>query len=471
MDIPRLSTLQALLMILKAREAAPKRGYFYRSWMTVVQCVQMGKDLGLDEHFDDHDIGRQCEFSTAECQLRSRIWQTVFVCESMVGTPQGRHDLSVDLDSVDLNVPRPIPGGDESEYHVSRNFTYLARIVRNIRKMLTIYKRLRKTKDWGVNPEFQQLEHDLNSYLAELPADMTISYPPDSSPPYLPSSFIGNLHSYYYLLLILYHRPVLSFLDPTANAAQWKHHMMICYNSAKALCRLQEATLNTYGLVDLQSMQRGFSFTMYAGLQCIVLHLVSGASGDSCPHRRTYFFFPLFYLPVCFTSQLTTFQVAIVSPDPDLNSDAREFFQRHMRLMETVMEAWQMPDLEKQIDAVREAFSADVRRPFVLKPSFPYGSPHPSTQSSPPRANMGYQPPVNRPGSMDHHLEPQNSHVSYISHPMTPPISIGPLDSKSDSPAVQSLVMMPQDGQTQDMQHSMGIPTSAPAWNPARIFE
>jgi hypothetical protein len=90
MDVPRLSTLQALLMILKAREAAPKRGYFYRSWMLVVQCVQMGKDVGLDEHFEDHQAGLHCEFTAAECRLRTRIWQTIFVCETMVGTPQGK---------------------------------------------------------------------------------------------------------------------------------------------------------------------------------------------------------------------------------------------------------------------------------------------------------------------------------------------------------------------------------------------
>lgn len=92
MDVPRLSTLQALLMILKAREAAPKRGYYYRSWMTIVQCVQMGKDLGLDEHFDDHQIGRGCDCTPTECQLRTRLWQAIFVCEVMVGAPQGLYN-------------------------------------------------------------------------------------------------------------------------------------------------------------------------------------------------------------------------------------------------------------------------------------------------------------------------------------------------------------------------------------------
>lgn len=95
MDVPRLSTLQALLIILKAREAAPKRGYYYRSWMTVVQCVQMAKDLGLDDHYSDHQVGRQCGSSAVECQMKTRIWQTIFVCEVMVGSPQGSFDRSL----------------------------------------------------------------------------------------------------------------------------------------------------------------------------------------------------------------------------------------------------------------------------------------------------------------------------------------------------------------------------------------
>lgn len=89
MDIPKLSTLQALLLILKAREAAPRRGYFYRSWMSIVQCVQMGKELGLDDHYEDHKAGRSCNSSPSECALKTRIWQTVFICETMIGSAQG----------------------------------------------------------------------------------------------------------------------------------------------------------------------------------------------------------------------------------------------------------------------------------------------------------------------------------------------------------------------------------------------
>lgn len=170
-------------------------------------------------------------------------------------------------------------------------------------------------------------------------------------------------------------------------------------------------------------------------------------------------------------------QVAITSPDPELNTDAREFFARHMRVLEKVMPVWPMADLQKQVDAVREAFSADIRKPFVLKPSFPYGSPHSSNQSTSPRAPAGYRPShLGRSSNLDHALDTQNLHqtsqVSFTSHPITPPVSAGALDPKSDSPSVQSLVMMSgqQVSQAPGMPPSMPL-ADAPGWNPQRIFE
>ncbi|KUI54730.1 Cutinase transcription factor 1 alpha [Cytospora mali] len=455
MDMPRLSTLQALLLILKAREAAPRRGYFYRSWMSIVQCVQMGKELGLDDHFEDHKAGRPCGSSAADCTLKTRIWQTIFVCETMIGSSQGRTDLSVDLDSVDFGLPRPFTSGDDSDYQVTRNFTYLARVVRNIARMNRVYSRIHKHKDWGCDPDFVQINPEASAWLNDLPPDLCVNEPPDGSPPWLASSFIGNLHSYYHLSVILLHRPQLTHHEPTGMDGQWKQHMMLCYNSAKTLCRLQEAVLQTFGLSGLQCMQRGINFTLYCILSCIVLHLV-----------------------------------ALTSPDPDLNTDAREYFTRHMRLLEKCMHAWPMPDMQNQIDSIREAFSADVRKPFVMKASFPYGSPHSTSRPSPPRPNpTNYRPSMPR-GSVDQHHQQQtidtqsaiqHAQVSYPGqHPITPPISAGPLDMKSDSPAALQLPMMASvssAGQTNatqapTMQSSMAMTTDGGSgWNPSRIFD
>ena len=139
--------------------------------------------------------------------------------------------------------------------------------------MNRLYARIKSKKDWGLDPELQQMNPTFEVWLSELPSDLHISFPPDGSLPYLPSHFIGNMHSYYYLGLILLHRPQLSFMEP--SSIEWKQHMVICYNSAKYLCRIQEAILQQFGMNGLLCMQRGASYTIYGVLTCTVLHLVS----------------------------------------------------------------------------------------------------------------------------------------------------------------------------------------------------
>jgi hypothetical protein len=175
---------------------------------------------------------------------------------------------------VDWTVPRPIPGGDDSEYLVSRNFNYFARIVRSVSRMNSIYARIRKKKEWGIDPEFVQLNPSLNAWLTELPPDLSVTFSPDGSAPWISTPFVGNLHSYHYLTFILLHRPQLAFCDPSGMDGKWKQHMIVCYSSAKAICRLQEAVLDSFGVTGLQCMLRGLSFPVYCGLSCIVLHLV-----------------------------------------------------------------------------------------------------------------------------------------------------------------------------------------------------
>ncbi|CAK7273960.1 hypothetical protein SEPCBS119000_005925 [Sporothrix epigloea] len=469
MDVPRISTLQALLVMLKARETAPKRGYYYRSWMAVVQCVQMGKDLGLDEHFADHKAGLSCGLTPAECLLKTRIWQTIFVCEVMIGTPQGRTELSVQEDSVDLREPPLTPGVDESEMQVSRNFVYLARVICNVAQMNRIYGRIKRKKDWGTDPEFTRMSPLLHAWPNELPPDLTVTFAPDGSPPWIASSFVGNMHSYYYLSIILLHRPQLQLLSPSSPDGQWKQHMVACYSSAKLLCRLEEAILQTFGLNGLQNMQRGVNFTIYSVLTCILVHLI-----------------------------------AITSPDPDFNSDAREYFTRHMRVLETCMTSWPMADMQRKIDAMREAFSADVRKPFVLKPTFPYSSPSPSSsQPSPPPVHTGsgaaigasnpsFRSETNRTQPLEqiiHQQQQQHLHhhqlVPGISqanvalgfaagHPISPPISVGASDTKTTGSPLHSaspnMLSVVSESQTHGIPSNIAM-AAAPGWNPARIFD
>jgi hypothetical protein len=132
-----------------------------------------------------------------------------------------------------------------------------------------------------------------------------------------------------------------------------------------------------------------------------------------------------------------------------------------------------MPDMQQQIDALREAFSADISKPFVLKPTFPYGSPVAQANGSPLRGGQYRLSPMDR--GLDQHHSQQQPQVSYTTHPITPPISAGSVDIESDSPAVQSLVATGQRGPQQQQSVSSSVPivvdSTSLNWNPSRIFE
>jgi hypothetical protein len=49
----------------------------------------MAKDLELDEHHETHSAGEDCGSDPVECLTKTRLWQTLLICETMVGGPQG----------------------------------------------------------------------------------------------------------------------------------------------------------------------------------------------------------------------------------------------------------------------------------------------------------------------------------------------------------------------------------------------
>ncbi|KAL8712907.1 MAG: hypothetical protein Q9225_006854 [Loekoesia sp. 1 TL-2023] len=425
MDVPRLSTIQALLLLLKAREAAPKRGYYYRSWMMVKTLVAMAKDLELHEHYADHQADRDCGFDPTECLVRNRIWQNIFICEMMIGGPQGRFDMGVDPDTVDFELQQPKPGVDTSDYQISRQFLYLARNVRNVRHLHDTYGKVKRQKDWASDPKFTSLNPEAISWVENLPKDLHVDYPEGDAPPWLPNHFVGNIHSYYHLNVIMVHRPQLTSSSSFHAGGSWRKHMEVCYDSAKKMCRLQEAIFRTFGLPGLLCMQRGINFVIYSVLTCTMIHLV-----------------------------------AITSPDPHFNKDAKEYFTRHMQLLESCTSAWPMPEMQASIDALREAFSADTSQPFRLRPSFPYGSPRATLRPSE-SVETNYHPTLNRQSS--HEQAPQ---IQYGTQPLTPPISAGLDNSQAGS---MNLGLMP-NGNQQGL-HMDNVPLDQSEWNPSRIFD
>ena len=176
---------------------------------------------------------------------------------------------------MDVRSDPPCSDLDEYEAAVCRRFAYFVRNARNIRLITDAFNKLKKKKDWGLEPDFIAYNADFNKWPEELPQDLQLTMRDDGSPPWLPTHFVGNMHSHYQLGIIMFHRPQLLASKSFATDSAWRHHMSLCYTSAKTLCRLQEAILDTFGLRGLLCMQRGINFTIYAILTCTMIHLVS----------------------------------------------------------------------------------------------------------------------------------------------------------------------------------------------------
>ena len=149
-------------------------------------------------------------------------------------------------------------------------------------------------------------------------------------------------------------------------------------------------------------------------------------------------------------------KVAITSPDPEFYTDARDYFTRHMRILEKCSQTWPLPEIEPQIESLRQAFSADTSRPFELRASFPYGSPSEQYNSSPPPA---IESQYNQYG------QPSPHRIGYHSHSATPPT--GADDSKSDTSQPTTMSML----QSHMANPQLGVPlVDQESWDPTRIF-
>ena len=274
-DVPRLSTIQALMILTKAREFVPRRGYYYRSWMAVKYMTTMGFDLGLHEHYDQHRAGSGCALSKSDCMVRTRLWQSLFGLEIWIGAPQGRTDFAVDHETVEFNLPLPSPELDTFEHQISRRTAFLAQAVQNIKQTNILWQTMRRhNPEWALSPQFVQQNDVISAWLKSLPADMQLHYTDDDDPPWIGGDhWLAYLHIYHQLIAIMQHRPQLQAFLEQRNP-EFKTHLDVCNESAMLICRLQEALYRDFGLHGLQFMQRGIGFTIYCVLTCMMMHLV-----------------------------------------------------------------------------------------------------------------------------------------------------------------------------------------------------
>jgi hypothetical protein len=145
-----------------------------------------------------------------------------------------------------------------------------------------------------------------------------------------------------------------------------------------------------------------------------------------------------------------------------------------MLILEECIHEWPMQDMRAQIDALREAFSADKDRAFELKASFPYTSPSESHEIDTPLEGQAQSRPT---GASHTETLPQSQASSHPLQMMTPPVSTVSRDSTFGSPSAQAHQLIGTG--TENMDHLHQLYSSQPVmpildetqWNPSPIFD
>ncbi|KAJ6257794.1 hypothetical protein Dda_7583 [Drechslerella dactyloides] len=461
-DVPRISTIQALLLLLKARESAPQRGYFFRSYISIVTMMAMAKDLGLDRHADLHKDRHDCRDTPIECLTKTKVWQACFMLEFMICAPQGRllHDilfikeppkltsspgrhlaLSSSPVAVDIPASSSVLDMSDRELEIHVNFCYFVELLKLIRGMSDTFARLYAKSDgsasWAGSPDFLAWGPKFDEWLINSPPKLQIDVPVDLNVEMKPpeSHFAGNLVIYGHLAKIMFHRPALAFAKNFTATGQWKYHLKASYDSSRKSVRLTEAILEVHGIRGLMCMLRGINFTIYAILTCTMVNLV-----------------------------------AATCPDPEFNSDAREYFSRAMRILEVCIDISASMETKAQIEALRTAFSEDPTQPFVLNAKFPFYSSPSNPRTSPTPSGGSYSPiEVTRSPPLSSTL---SIPISQSRMTISPPGS-----EQGDSPNPH-IVLMAQQPLQQQSQIAQTIPRKAhhhpppdAGWNPQSIFD
>jgi hypothetical protein len=191
-------------------------------------------------------------------------------------TIQGRLNYGIQSDTVSQELPQAIPGIDLAEYHISRQYTLFVRMITNVRKTINAYKTMHKHgEQYAVDLRYLELDMLYPHWLGDLPADLQIEIPSNPHDRWMRGAFLGNIHCYHYLSIIMHHRPTIHHIMNNVRNDSWKPYMIKCLDAAKKVCRIQESMLNTLGMASSIAMLRGISFAIYCLLTCAMLQLVS----------------------------------------------------------------------------------------------------------------------------------------------------------------------------------------------------
>jgi len=283
---PTLPTVVGLLLLGSTFNS---RGETSKGWLYTGYALRMVYDLGL--HLDPQQTTTDAE----DIEIRRRVYWGAFVCDKLqslyLGRPVALHlwDSQVSLDFHDLyeenerlqlrtNPDLTTSHGESSPNILLYSVSTFQQLCSLSKIMATIISRfyIVRTTFSNAQRSLEQVDQALQQWKNDLSSELDFQ-PWLSTPPKYPAPNVMLLHSLYYTLIILVHRPFISdgHLRSTSQPLQsWER----CTVAARRITTIATAYRTAFGLFNGPYL---LGYTVYVAC---TIHVRNAASDAQSSH-------------------------------------------------------------------------------------------------------------------------------------------------------------------------------------------
>ncbi|KAI7819988.1 fungal-specific transcription factor domain-containing protein [Gamsiella multidivaricata] len=255
LDKPRLSTIQALLMVIKYQEGVKQSGFYFRTYMYTQMVVVLARELQLHK-----TTPVNAKLDPESHEVRRRLFWAIFVLDQFLSVSQGRTmsfrevEPEADLPRTDNEDPN-----DPEEIEVIENAVEYIKLVKiDHQALILVRKFLTKvvTPEETI-PQGLFLHQAMLAWKANLPARLQLA--PNMSPH---TPFVAMLHILYHACAVMIQRcycedPSISHLEIAAVSRE------TCTISATNITVIIDDLYTNHGMVPMTYPIRGCYFVIY----------------------------------------------------------------------------------------------------------------------------------------------------------------------------------------------------------------
>ncbi|KAG0365251.1 fungal-specific transcription factor domain-containing protein [Gamsiella multidivaricata] len=285
-ELPRQSSIQALLLMTAYRFTSAKSGG--RVWVMLGMATRMAQDMGM------HRNSARWHLPPLETEIRKRLWWALYQMDRWVSASMGR-PMSIDDNDCDVDFPSALEedwaeleggspatttldNGERPKEETSFSLDYFVEMIKLSQILGQVLKRIygATTRNHGplqISSTAAELDTTLTNWLLALPSDLKYDHRTMANSGAKINRWVASIHSAYYTVLILLHRP---YMTPTSLTQTKLSESLPSLNIA-----VSAANSITYLLGKLDeddNLRYTWHVTTYEVFTSSMIHLTNSAS-------------------------------------------------------------------------------------------------------------------------------------------------------------------------------------------------